>query len=207
MKRFVCFASMMILLSGFVAGENVNNWGWSVGDMGIFYDAKSGGFDTDFRLINMNIIIANRININTSMLSAQRSGQNDWCRAFLPVEIGFIPLRFTDTFYLALYGRGEWQFQTPSLLEFSTENNRLYGAAGIRLSFFKPDNKFNYSMASSLFIEYSTTNELKIGIKLDAALLVAAIAAVTAGILKGEYDDHIEDQRRDGYIPPWYNTP
>jgi hypothetical protein len=192
---------MMILLSSFVASENSYNWGWSVGDIGIFYDTKIGGFYSDSHLINMNIIIANRININTSILSAQLSSPNDRYSAFLPVEIGFIPLWLTDTFYLSLYGRGEWQLQTPAFLEVSTENNRLYGATGIRLSLFKPDNKFHYSMASSLFIEYSTTNELRIGIKLDAALFVGVIADVTIGISKGKYNDHIEDQRREGYIP------
>jgi hypothetical protein len=193
---------MMILLPSFVAGENTHNWGWSVGDIGIFSNTGSGEFSMDFRLINMDIIIANRVNINTSIFSTRLSSPNDRYSAFLPVEIGLIPLRLTDTFYLSLYGRGEWQFQAPDLFKISTENNRLYGAAGVRLSFFEPDDKFHYSMASSLFIEYSTTNELRIGIKLDAALFVGVIAGVTIGVLKGKYDDHIEGRRREGRIPP-----
>ena len=127
---------------------------------------------------------------------------------FLPVEIAFIPFQYNDFLYFSLYARGAWQLELPSNLfwtnMFSPENNRFYGAIGTRLFFSSSTtNKLHYSMYSSLFFEYTTLNELTIGITLDAVILGAVVVVGAAiGILKGKYDN-IEKERTNqpNYIP------
>jgi hypothetical protein len=54
-------------------------------------------------------------------------------------------------------------------------------------------------MYSTLFIEYTTSNELQVGISIDGAAIGLFFAGIATGSLKGDYDDYVEARRE-----PWH---
>jgi hypothetical protein len=205
MKIHICIAALIFVQTSVIVSAESHEWGWAIGGVGISYDTAQSALDADFNLLNMNILVANKINIGASIFSGQftSTDKGRGYSAFFPLEVGFIPFQLTESYYLSLYGRGEWQFLRDSrsfwTLPVFSENNRLFGAVGVRLFLFMPSEKTHYSMHSSLFIEYTSTNKLRIGINLDISIFVAVITGVAIGISKGKYDDYLKDRQEDGY--------
>jgi hypothetical protein len=84
---------------------------------------------------------------------------------------------------------------------FASDIGRPYGAIGTRLFFLLPE--FHYTLYSSLFIEYTSSNELKIGITLDPIIattvivgIVAIIPAIIYGISKLNDDPKERDRQK-----------
>ena len=88
--------------------------------------------------------------------------------SILPVSIAFVPLNFRDIFFFSVYTDGGLrltQFNNNNQL-----NKEFYGAIGTKLFIF-PKMLLNYSPYFSLFVEYSTRNELKIGLGMDLSFI------------------------------------
>jgi hypothetical protein len=177
-----------------------NNFGWTIGSAGFSYDVINNEELISIDLLRTDLILAKRISFGVSMFSAQfENNGTDIKYAFLPIEVGFIPLtnRYIN---ISLYGRGALQFaQARDLFWeklFAPKNKEFFGAVGIRLFVFAPDNGLHYSWHSSVFFEYTTLNELKMGITLDPIVLGAVITGFMFGISKGEYEQKMAERER-----------
>jgi hypothetical protein len=169
-------------------------WGWSPFDIGISFDALSHNTFVDYRVLTTNIIFGKNIMLNSCIMSLHQIKDNSFTKySYLPLEFGFIPLiKYYDPFSIGvyIYGRSEWMFsQTthPVLCgQFISQNNEFYGTVGTRLFFLATEKNGMPSFFSSVFIEYTTANELKIGISLDGGISVIAGLAVLAGLGKSK---------------------
>jgi hypothetical protein len=174
-------------------------FGWSIGDVGFAYDIINKNSILSYSFLNINLIINNKINISSSIFKAQFTKNSVF--SFLPLEIAYIPLQINDMLFLSFFGRGEWQFvQTNGLFinsSASFDNSRFYGAIGSRFFLDLSPNKLHYSLYSSLFFEYTTQDELKIGVSLDPAIVGSIITGITVGVLKGKADAIEQEQTKD----------
>jgi hypothetical protein len=185
----------------YVANAIDMNWGWTIGSVGYSYDVINNEKLINVDLLKTDLILAKKIDIGISIFSMyfQNKMTNDIEYAFLPIEVGFLP--FTSKYVnISLYGRGQWQFVQAHnvFLEnlLTPKGNEFYGAIGVRLFAFFPDNILHYSWHSSLFLEYTTSNEFKIGVTLEPMVLGVVITGFAIGILKGEYEQKKEEQER-----------
>jgi hypothetical protein len=197
--------TLLLLSLIIVSVYNINaidkKFGWTIGNAGLYYNANNNEQMINIDLLRTDLILNKRIDLSISMFTVQfQPYKTNIEYSFLPIEIGFIPL--SDKYLnISLYGRGEWRFvQTKNLFwekPFTPKDNRLFGAVGIRLFVFNSyGDLFHYSCYSSIFLEYTTKNEFKIGITLDPIILGSVITGFIIGILKGEYKQKINEHER-----------
>jgi hypothetical protein len=182
-----------IVLNNHCPGAQEYAFGWSVGSVGLSGDVRAGKLIGHVDMLNGMFIIQKDawrgagLVIGSALFSTTLYKNDDSIRySFLPLELGFVPAH-KDGFYMSFYGRGEWLLSQPGDLFFTKflnpASNKFHGAAGIRLFIFGSGGKAHYSLYSSLFMEYTTSHELRIGITLDPVILVSAAAIVGIPIL------------------------
>jgi hypothetical protein len=116
--------------------------------------------------------------------------------SFFPVEIVYSPFNIMEVGYLFFYGRMAWRFWQDSYEEFVTHpfsfsNNGFYGAAGIRIAgVFPVSEKTPYAVTIGAFMEYTTKNELKIGITAD---LIGSIFGMAHALSSDYQKQHEKD--------------
>ncbi|MDR2313908.1 MAG: hypothetical protein LBE02_05175 [Spirochaetaceae bacterium] len=185
--------------------ERSFRWGWTLFDIGLSYDFLNVSSSIDYNFLKIEAVFFDRLNLITGAMSIKQYRTDDIVsHSFLPVEIGFIPWKH-NIFYWSLFGRGEWVFtQTahPFLTgEFTPRDNKFCGVFGTRL-FFLFESGLNYNFYSSLYVEYSTQNELRIGISLDLTF-AAAFAGIAIFSYAESKSEEFEKEYRKEHPFPW----
>jgi hypothetical protein len=206
MKRWWLSGILVVFfqLQGYVQ-EKSFNWGWTLFDIGMSYDFLNASSSVDYNFLKIETILFNRLNLGTSAMAIKQYRTDDIVsHSFLPIEIGFIPWKH-NILYWSLFCRGEWMF-TQTTHPFRTGNfiprdNQFCGTFGTRLFIFI-DSGLNYDFYSTIYMEYSTQNELRIGITLDLTF-----AVVFAGISIFEYargeSEEFEKEYQKKHPLPW----
>jgi hypothetical protein len=163
---------------------------WSLGDIGVSFDGMKNEIEPVpfINVGNINWIMKNGLGFGFHVFDVE-----NWRQALvLPVEINYSPFGDNDKhLFLSLYGRGGWliQFDSENNLPFS-QRNGFFGAAGLRAAWIPPAFNGYWSVFTGAFIEYTSKNELRMGVSLDTSV-VAVLAAVLFNII---IDDEDEDE-------------
>jgi hypothetical protein len=205
MKRWWLSGILLLFLQfhGY-AQEKTFKWGWTLFDIGISYEFFNASSSLDYTFLKIETILFNRLNLGTSAMTIKQYRTDDIVRhSFLPVEIGFIPWKY-DMFYWSVFGRGEWVF-TQSIHPFRTGNfipadNQFCGTFGTRFFIFI-DSGLHYDFYSSIYIEYSTQNELRIGITLDLTFAVVFAGVSIFDHARSESEKFEEEYRKKHPFP------
>jgi hypothetical protein len=177
--------------------ETNATWGWSPFDIGISFDVLDRNTFIDYKVLTANLIFRQKIILGSCIMSFHQAKDGNSIKySYLPFELGFIPLiKFYDPFSIGLYvyWRSEWMFSQirhPILSgQFASQTNEFYGTVGTRIFFLASQKTGMPSLFSSVFIEYTTSNELKIGISLDGGVSIIAGLAALIGLGKKEQDE------------------
>jgi hypothetical protein len=205
MKKYLFY--ILFLLAIFLGAQEQEQkanitWGWSLFDIGISFDVLHHNTFIDYKALTANIILHEKVMLSSCIMSFHQTKDSNSIKfSYLPFEFGFVPLiKFYDPFSIGLYvyGRSEWMFsQTKHPIlsgQFASQNNIFYGTVGTRIFFLASQKTGMPSLFSSVFLEYTTSNELKIGISLDGGISAIAGLAVLVGIGKKEQNELEEEK-------------
>ncbi|MDR1787538.1 MAG: hypothetical protein LBR16_03715 [Treponema sp.] len=179
-------AAGALLLGAALGAEAQTKFGWALGDVAFFYDPLHNTANGAFSFVKLNWHFPYGFGCGLSLMEFHDNTLSDdgafSYYAVLPAEVSYNLFSVRGQLYGALYLRGSWQIQSdggaavfpPDL----SRPGRFYGGAGFRFFYF-PTNLFRYSAYSSVFVEYSTARELKLGMSLDlgTVIYVALLAA------------------------------
>jgi hypothetical protein len=162
-----------ILFIFFISVENVKandiKFGWNIGNIKLSYDVINNTPVFDCELLHFNLLF-NKISFGFNALEIYNL-DNDENNKFstLPFEIAFVPINFKNILFFSIYGKAGLE-----LIQFNDNNlidKEFYGVIGMKLFIF-PKLIFNYSPYLSIFTEYNTQNELKIGMGIDLSGII-----------------------------------
>lgn len=157
-------------------------FGWSFGDIEIYYDFLYSKSNANLQLLKFDWVILEKYGFGVSAFEYQKINQNKKTYAILPVEFSYSPINYEELLYFSIYGKAGWQF---------SPTNSFYGAVGTRLLLF-PSFKFYYSCRISAFIEYNTFKELKVGLSLDLGSIIAGILLAKKDSIEKNHENRIE---------------
>jgi hypothetical protein len=177
MKKCYLFIAFFSVSSSLVySSENIRFF-WSFGDIGVSYDNLINKFEPFpfMNIGNINWITRHGLGLGFHIFNVE--GTENWQQSLvLPVEISYSPFGDNDKYlFLTFYGRGGWMinFNSDGEKPFS-ERNGFFGAAGLRASWFPTLGK-HWSIFTGAFIEYTTKNELRMGMSVDTSVIVALV--------------------------------
>ena len=157
------------------------NFGWSLGNLGVYYDFSQNRFNSDIELLHFNWLLKERLILGFSALNFQdffRYNETSY-GMLLPLEIAYIPLAFNlnDNHQLALsiYGKGGWEIISDNVnRDEPFKSNGLNASVGSQLflQYRLPNSRQPYSRYLSLFADYSFNNGFKFGINFDISFPV-----------------------------------
>ena len=195
MKRHL-FLIICLFISITAVNAEITDWGWTVGDAGMAYDIMNNSYMFNYRILTANMLINERLGIGTSLFAIENwpDNCNQLRYSIFPIELSYKIVSLRNLFYWTVFGRAEWQFikydQFFDGEPFFYKDNQFQGAIGSRFSFFKPSEEIHYSWLSSLFVEYTTSKEVKIGVSVDGLVLAAIVGAFFVAIFtSGEEKD------------------
>ncbi len=191
MKKLLLIIFFSILINCAYAIDNDIQFFWSLGDMGVSFESK----ENDFKAIpfinvgNINWITKHGLGWGFHVFNIE--GSPDWKQALiLPLELNYSPFGYNKNFlFLTLYARGGWLVNydndiTGSMLDRSS----LFGAAGLRTAWI-PKLEEHWSIFTGAFIEYTSKNEIRMGISLDTSVIVVLTAIAFGIAFNEEYED------------------
>ncbi|MDR0322266.1 MAG: hypothetical protein LBI28_12265 [Treponema sp.] len=155
------------------------NFGFSLGTIWTYYDISADKFNVDADLFHFNWLLHDKFIIGVNLARAIGSPDNHNTQVILlPVELGFIPLSYNlnanHQLCLSINGKMGWHFayRNEDLI-----SNQFYGSIGTQLflQFREPGSQIPYSRYLSLFVEYNTLQEFKVGIGVDLSLILLGI--------------------------------
>jgi hypothetical protein len=199
------FRGLLVMLIGFMVSQNlyaqedvlsVNNvwgaaadkkFGWSLGNIAGYYDPISNRGDATVSLIKLNWHLPYNVGLGVTLIESQGhdadNGGTFKYYTFLPVDFSYNLFSIKDMFYGGFYLDGSFQFYTndgkATFPPFGNKYRGLFGGIGFRFFFFHT-NWLRYSYYTSVFIEYNTNNELKIGASVDFGWLLWLILLGTS---------------------------
>jgi hypothetical protein len=192
MKKFIFIVLIIIFIHDLNAIDV--KFGWSIGDIGMYYNVIGNSFNAHIELLRFNWILENGIGIGFTSLEMQNVNDYQISKySLMPIEISYSPINYDNLLYLSIYGRIGWQFRQDAAsnnrFNFFSSENSFYGAIGTKLFMF-PAFKLHYSGYMALFIEYNTFNELKVGFSLDIlALIIGGLTGWREGIEKDRVNE------------------
>jgi hypothetical protein len=174
---------------------------WSFGDIGASFDNLTNRFEP-FPFINVgniNWITTHGFGFGFHIFNIE--GTESWQQSLvLPIEISYSPFGDNEKYlFLTFYGRGGWMINFNSNDEKSfSERNGFFGAAGLRASWFPTLGNYR-AVFTGAFIEYTTKNELRMGISVDTSVIVAlATIAIGIALSPSDNDKDRDDNKRYG---------
>ena len=166
MKISKLFLIIFLILAKNISANDLK-FGWNIGNVKLSYDVINKGpvFNADILHFNW---LYNTLSFGFNAAEYHNMDNKEKIDiSILPVNMAFVPLNFRDAFFFSIYTNGGLrltQFNNYQL------NKEFYGALGVKLFIF-PNLVLNYSPYFSLFMEYSTRNELKIGLGMDLSFI------------------------------------
>lgn len=148
------------------------------GTLGIVYNVNNNKLMAQGNVCILNWTERNlNIGFNVNLLNLEFAPNTNMEYSFLPIEIYYTPLKFGKIFHATIYGRSEWRFQNSDNIDgvnpFSKETeNYFLGTLGGKLSIIPNPNIWEdvsryYRPDFSLFFEYNTSNQFRIGLSID----------------------------------------
>ena len=173
MKKILVLLILCVSLNSIShANENIRYY-WSFGEIGVSWDniANDRKVQSFLNIGNFNWITWTGLGFGMNLFNFE--GSSDWSHTLLlPLEINYSPIRRSDgNPVLTFYGRGGLmnKFEKGSDKSFF-ERSEFFGAAGIRAAWF-PLFGESWSMYTGAFIEYTSRNELRIGVSVDITIV------------------------------------
>jgi hypothetical protein len=169
-------------------------FGWSLGNIAGYYDPIGNRGDATFSSIKLNWHLPYNLGLSVTLLEFQGNEGSDRDNAgffkyytFLPIDFSYNLFSFRNSFYGGFYLHGSFQFYTndgeAAFPPIGNPYRGLFGGIGFRFFFFDT-NWLRYSYYTSVFIEYNSNNELKIGASVDFGWLFRLILLGTGNTKK-----------------------
>jgi len=143
-------------------------FGWNIGNIKMSYDVinKSPIFDSE--ILHFNLLYK-YYSIGFNIIEFYNLENDEYISfSIFPVSIAIVPVNYKDVLFFSIYGK--FASRHTQLIESDLTNKDFYGSIGTKLFLF-PKMKFNYSLYFSVFTEYNTKNELRIGLGMDLSWL------------------------------------
>ncbi|MDR1316612.1 MAG: hypothetical protein LBK13_07030 [Spirochaetales bacterium] len=159
---------MMIILccSQNVFSEDIS-FNWSLGDFAICYNIIDTEWNARLGIFKFNWFDEeNCFGLGFNIINFQSFSDDSAGGSILPIEIVYRPIE-----YIYLYNRIEWQFMDGYKYGF------FYDTLGIKFANYFLTTILNYAFHFSIFTEYTTRNELKVGLTLDSGFLMYLFAS------------------------------
>ena len=172
-KKVIVLALLLVSLGKLHAQEN-NIFYWNVGNFNINYDIVHNEWGFLSNIMEADWFFGRNFYIGLSALRISYEESGRWY-TLLPLEVVLQIRPFkSDLFKLAIYDRIEWQYR--HLRQIFTSSSRFYNSVGIKmmLSATSEDMRYNCNFAT-LFMEYTTEKEWKVGFTVDAAVCLVFI--------------------------------
>jgi hypothetical protein len=190
-KGLLC---ILLFLSSIAAIHSQDaRFGWSFGNFGWTYDFIGRRDISDVDILKF-FVEFEQINLVASASLLSGTGKNNrtetepFYNSFLPLEISYSPFKWKYA-HLAVYGRGAWEIgYTGDIADPDMGFSGFFGSAGFKAGLFpmKP-NIFRYrAYLITLFSEYTTHNEFKMGASLDLFYIVYAVVKLQSIAKKTE---------------------
>ena len=188
------YLKLSLLIFFFILAKNVNasdfnpsnlKFGWNVGNIRLSYDAINNTPLFDAEVLHFNWLF-DKFSLGFNALEIfDLEDEENFNFSILPVEAAFVPINFRNILFLSIYGKAGL-----GLIQNYNSNqiyNEFYGAVGAKLFVF-PQLKFNYSLYLSVFTEYNTHNEFKIGLAVDLSFVIYGVLMAFKENKEREYD-------------------
>jgi hypothetical protein len=169
MKIFRLAVIIVFLILAKNANANEIKFGWNIGNIILSYDVINNTPVFDAELLHFNWLY-NKYSFGFNLLEYHNLENEERTNfSILPLNIAFVPFNFMNTLFFAIYckiGLGLTQLNNENRI-----NMGFYGSIGTKFYLF-PALKFNYSPYLSVFTEYNTRNELRIGLGFDLSAII-----------------------------------
>ena len=194
MKRIITLFAVLAVFSGVLFAQaddgDFNDWDlndqgnkhfyWNMGNFVFDYAIAQNSYKVEYSILEFNWFFKFPVYIGFSAARITTSTtENNWY-SILPVEAGFQFVFNKDglvQWKIQIYDRFEWQFRNFST--FFTSNSRPYNSVGVKFGAGSINDAMRYNRTyGSLFVEYTTANEWKVGITVDPVVLTVAIIMI-----------------------------
>jgi hypothetical protein len=174
--RILCLCIALIAAK---ADAQEAKFSWSLGDFGWSYDFIHGHDVADGNILKFNVSF-DKINVmlGTAVLFATNRNNHEenepFYNSFLPLEIVYTPFKW-EYANISLYGRGSWETgYTGGVNNPHKVSDGFYGSIGLKVGLLSlAPNIFKYaSNMITVFSEYTTHNEYKLGASVDFFAIV-----------------------------------
>lgn len=187
MKKLLVVIFLIVVVNSLHASDNIRFF-WSFGDIGFSFEGKEKYMEL---FPSMNVGSFNWITdfgLGWGFHTFSIESSSNWTQALiLPVEISYSP--FGDNskqLFLTLYGRGGWMLNADTNSSVF-DRSGLFGAAGLRTAWIPTMGK-HWSIFTGAFVEYTSKNEIRMGVSVDTSV-IAALGIVLLGIALNDNDD------------------
>jgi hypothetical protein len=188
-KKYYIFIVLMGIFN-FLAYANENiRFFWSFGDMGFSIDHLKD----EFKMVpyinvgNINWVTKHGLGWRFNVFNIEWN-ENNPQSLILPLEINYSPFGDNAAYlFLTLYGRGGWMLKFNNDSASLLERSSFFGAVGLRTAWFPTVGKY-WSVFTGAFIEYTTKNELRIGVSIDTGIIVALATIIFGNALRDSDD-------------------
>ena len=167
MKVLKLFLIILLVLAK-NASANDLKFRWNIGNIKMSYDIINDIPIFDAELLHFSWIYNNFSFGFNALKYYDIDNEEKNVFSILPLSTAFVPINFKDTVFFSIYANGGLR-----LTQFNNNNQfdkEFYGAIGTKLFIF-PKLLYNYSPYFSLYTEYSTRNELRIGLGMDLSFI------------------------------------
>ena len=177
-----CLAVVFVIALNFSAHayEGLHYY-WSFGDIGISWENLTRRYDvaTYLNVGNFNWITRHGLGFGFNFLNME--GRADWTQMLiLPVELSYSPFRNgSNNPIFTFYGRGGLMTRLHKNGGSFWNRSGFFGAAGFRASWV-PLLGNSWSVFNNVFIEYTTKNQLRIGVSIDVTIFSLIWLYITA---------------------------
>jgi hypothetical protein len=160
-----------------------HEFGWSLGDVNIYYNFNKEIAGGGYAILKFNITTTYGLTYGLTIFENWATENVGFKKCvILPVEVSYSPWTFMNPLYPSIYGKFFWQFEygnnekvfLPDFSKLFSYVNRPNASFGLRLALLF-NWKFNYTPSFDIYLEYSLSNEFKIGFTLDIGVLGVVI--------------------------------
>ena len=173
MKKYCLAVIISLSLNSLIYSNDYIRFFWSIGDIGIGWDTMANKPDPIFFLNVGNFNWVTPFGLGWGFHLFDATATYDYQQTIiLPVEVNFSPFGDRDSFlFFTLYGRGGLLpgFDYGEGESFFSKSS-FWGAAGLRAAWF-PTIGNSWSIYLGGFVEYTTRNELRVGLSVDLTII------------------------------------
>jgi hypothetical protein len=178
-KKIASLCALVFMSAGVRINSQETKFGWSFGNFGWSYNfrgkhdiAEASILEFNLSFEKMNLMLGASILYGTN--KNNRSETEPFYNSFLPLEATYSPFKWKYA-RLSVYGRGGWELAYTGDVENSDQiSEGFFGSLGVKAGLIPLEsNFFKYrSYVVTIFSEYTTRNEFKVGASIDLFVIV-----------------------------------